>query len=80
MQGGTYINEGGELRRVGGTEDHPDGNRARDAEGVRLNRPGGIAVEQELPKDAQRRVRPGAGGSKSLGSNSAPGSGAGEEA
>ncbi len=31
-QGGSYILENGERRRVHGTQDHPDGNRAREAE------------------------------------------------
>jgi hypothetical protein len=64
MQGGTYINEGGMLRRVEGTDDHPLGNRARDADGARLNRLDEAgAVEpanpvEDRPKD-QRRARAG---------------------
>lgn len=81
MQGGTYINEGGELRRVGGTEDHPDGNRARDAEGARLNRPNEVAPEAEASGAKEGSQRPRSGGPKKVDvSTSAPVAGASKEA
>lgn len=32
-RGGSYVIEGGVRRRIAGTDDHPEGNRARDADG-----------------------------------------------
>lgn len=59
--GGSYIRERGKVRRVGGTAPHPEGNRARDAAGRRINRlppapaPEAAAAPGPIPADPAPR-------------------------
>ena len=56
--GGRYSKEpDGTRRRVEGTEDHSDGNRARDAEGVPLD-PAAAARERPVKDPATPRAKP----------------------
>lgn len=48
--GGRYERKGDDLKRVEGTQDHPDGNRPRTADG----QPMGVAPKQQ-PKDKKAK-------------------------
>ena len=52
-KGGSYVSKNGERELVQRTEDHPDGNAARDAQGRRLGMDGKpIVVDAALAPDA----------------------------
>lgn len=49
-QGGRYERKGDDLKRVEGTKDHPEGNRARTADGQPVGVP-----EKQQPKDKKAK-------------------------
>ncbi|MFV3126121.1 hypothetical protein [Niveispirillum sp. KHB5.9] len=63
MEGGSYKRKRGEeLKRIGGTEPHPDGSRAREADGTPLNGrvpPPPAAEAEPVPVEAAETAAPG---------------------
>jgi hypothetical protein len=57
--GGSYDNRDGKMKLVERTEDHPEGNRPRDAEGKPIDLPAEVQPVEStpIPKSSKKTAR-----------------------
>ncbi|MCU7934114.1 MAG: hypothetical protein KZQ99_04445 [Candidatus Thiodiazotropha sp. (ex Dulcina madagascariensis)] len=54
--GGSYDNRDGKMKRVAGTDPHPDGNRPRNAKGEPTDLPAGLQQARTPAPKARKKV------------------------